>query len=65
MTARGFAKRDSRQSERTGGGDAAGIQASHTVLGGSIVAPQEGQIETEGPAWIADFDFFSAEGADR
>lgn len=59
MPARGFAKRPRRQSDRTGGGEAVGVHASHTVAGGSIVAPQDGQI-VAALATADDFVFFAA-----
>ncbi len=54
----------SRHKERTGGGEAVGVHASQTVLGGSIVAPHDGQIEIA-TAGMVDFDFLLVEAIER
>src|SRR4051812_28508790 len=50
IVARGRANRPSRQSERTGGGAAAGKHNSQTVCGGSNFAPQDGQMVADNGA---------------
>jgi hypothetical protein len=59
ITACGRAKRPNRQSDRTGGGAAAGKHASQTVCGGSNFAPHEGQIVATCEAFCLTF-FFDA-----